>query len=361
MNTNEILNFAKDVVDNVEFKPQMRSISSQASKSIYYFPDAVSQDVLPETASLIAANVESMNAMFIKACFAMTPAMVIKGKDTVNVEDYLNKFHQNIGIKGDQWRLSLKEDVSEWKMFPNGVLNEASLTLSVDDVKHMPKFDSIKEIENKNKFRPTFIEVKVTFIIDGKDVEVNIPVGVKTYIHSVNTNDMRKQIIDILNNKGIFNNLIRYNSGEIMSLKNILFDSDRMKKNIVGSSKNELSRYMNMIDRRKRLNKLSIAFLGKKPFLPNMTMHISMNDVNEIYRQTGINLLTNISRTIKFVEDNFLLSLVITDDNAKTAYILYDSHTAYEEYPYKSLKRDNDKTSDTVDSLIKGLGIGMSM
>ena len=41
---------------------------------------------------------------------------------------------------------------------------------------------------------------------------------------------MRKQIIDILNNKGIFNNLIRYNSGEIMSLKNILFDSDRMKK-----------------------------------------------------------------------------------------------------------------------------------
>ena len=118
---------------------------------------------------------------------------------------------------------------------------------------------------------------------------------------------------------------------------------------------------MNMIDRRKRLNKLSIAFLGKKPFLPNMTMHISMNDVNEIYRQTGINLLTNISRTIKFVEDNFLLSLVITDDNAKTAYILYDSHTAYEEYPYKSLKRDNDKTSDTVDSLIKGLGIGMSM
>ena len=67
MNTNEILNFAKDVVDNVEFKPQMRSISSQASKSIYYFPDAVSQDVRP--ASLIAANVESMNAMFIKACY----------------------------------------------------------------------------------------------------------------------------------------------------------------------------------------------------------------------------------------------------------------------------------------------------
>jgi hypothetical protein len=332
---------------------------------------------------MISSNLESAYTSFVKACFAMVPAMSVKG-DILNIEEYLKLFHQNIGIKNtNDLFLSLKESIEEWTMYPNETLNEATLSnvkniidrsdykgindvidskvtkLNGIEVNENTKWNSAKEVEKKNAIRASLVNVDATFIIKNKEVKCTIPVGVKTIIHPVDTNDLVDQIMDSVAGRGIIHNLIRYTTGEMLSLKDILFGVSRMKKNV--SNKSDISKWMDVLDHRKRLSKLSLPFLGKKAFLPNVSINISMDDVETIKRIVGYDLLKEKSRAAKFIKDNFLLALVITDDATETAYIMYDGHSSYEEYPYKTLKRENEKTSDAIDSMIKGLSVGVRL
>ena len=381
----EVLKQISELVDKVDINksPNPKSISAGAAKSTYYFPIVCSKTVDPSTASMISSNLESAYTSFVKACFAMVPAMAVKG-DILNIEEYLKLFHQNIGIKNtNDLFVSLKESIEEWTMYPNETLNEATLSnvkniidrsgykgindaidnkvtkLNGIEVNENTKWNSVKEVEKKNAIRASLVNVDATFIIKNKEVKCTIPVGVKTIIHPVDTNDLVDQIMDSVAGRGIIHNLIRYTTGEMLSLKDILFGVSRMKKNV--SNKSDISKWMDVLDHRKRLSKLSLPFLGKKAFLPNVSINISMDDVETIKRIVGYDLLKEKSRAAKFIKDNFLLALVITDDATETAYIMYDGHSSYEEYPYKTLKRENEKTSDAIDSMIKGLSVGVRL
>lgn len=369
---------------NVEPKFAMRSISAQASKSIYYFPIVCSKTVNPSTAAMIATNLEGAYMSFVQACFALTPAVAVKG-DKVNVEDYLKMFHQNVGIKSaNELFLTLKESVEEWKMFPNDTLNEAVTSKEAmkilsdaengrqirekfgkgnteSSIKTRPGTYKYQDIEKRNALRPSVVPVDVTFLLKGSEIKTTIPVGVKTILHPVDPDDLSEQIMDSVAGRGIFHNLIRYTTGEVMSLSDILFGISKMKKNISRSKNSDVAKWMDIVDHRKRLSKLSKPFLGKKAFLPNLTINISMDDVDTINRLIGYNLLTDTYRASKFIKDMFLLALVITDDATETAYVMYDGHSSYEEYPYSSLKRENEKTTDAVNAMIKGLGVGLKM
>lgn len=383
----------EDMAKNIDVEPRfaIRSITTQAAKSIYYFPIICSQTVSPNTASMIAKNLEHSYMTFVQACFALTPAVAVKG-DKINVEEYLKQFHQNVGIKSaNELFLTLKESVEEYKMFPNEVLNEsvsskdASKILSnigkgwtvdsaVKDATRLTKAEK-KELFNINHARrttaqdakklnsmaPSVCNVEVTFLLHGEPIQTKVPVGVKTLVHPCDAEELSGQIMDSVAGRGVFHNIVKYTTGEVLSLKDILFGISKMKKNISKSSKSTVAKWFDIVDHRKRLNKLSMPFLGKKPFLPNLTINISMEDVDTIQRLIGYNLLTDTYRASKFITDNFLLAFVITDDATETAYILYDGHSDYEEYPYNSLKRDNEKVNDEINAMIKGLGVGIKM
>lgn len=380
----------EDIAKNVDVEPRfaIRSITTQAAKSIYYFPIICSKSVDPKTASMISRNLEHSYMAFVHACFSLTPAIVVKG-DRINVEDYLKQFHQNVGIKSaNELFLTLKESVEEFKLFPNEVLNEAisskEATKILNKVSNGYKFQtaygkvketdiknnntmiaksklSINDAKKVNALSPSVINVPVTFILKDKPIETKIPVGVKTILHPADPEELSEQIMDSVSGKGLFHNIVKYTTGEVMSLKDIIFGISKMKSNISKSGKSTVAKWFDIVEHRKRLNKLSMPFLGKKSFLPNLTINISMDDVNDIQRLIGYNLLTDTARASKFIKDNFLLALVITDDATETAYILYDGHSDYDEYPYNSMKRENEKVNDEINALIKGLGVGIKM
>ena len=128
-----------------------------------------------------------------------------------------------------------------------------------------------------------------------------------------------------------------------------------MKNNIRG--KGEMAKWADAIDHRKRLCRLSKGFLSKKPYLPNLSIVLSMDDIKDIEHLVGYNLLEDTHRAIKFMKDSFLLTFVIADDATETAYILYDGHSSYAEYPYSALKRENERNADTMSALAKSMGI----
>lgn len=367
----------EDIAENFTVEPRfaMRSITSQAAKSIYYFPILCSRSVDPKTAAMISKNLEHAYMTFVQACFALTPAVTVKG-DHVDVEDYLKRFHQNIGIKSANdlfLAVTLKEAVDEFSLLVNDALDESMTDKEInkvlseaadktkDKISQNPYFARLKDIDAKkvNSLTPSVVRVLVTFLLDGEKVDVEIPVGVKTIVHPVDTEELSKQIMDSVSGRGMFHNIVRYTTGEIMSLKDIIFGISKMKNNVSRRRTSTVAKWFDIVDHRKRLNKF--RWLSGKPFLPNVTIHISMEDINEIQRHIGYNLLTDTARAAKFIKDNFLLSLIITDDATDTAYILYDGHTDYEEYPYASMKRENEKVNDEINALIKGLGVGMKM
>lgn len=367
----------EDIAENFTVEPRfaMRSITSQAAKSIYYFPILCSRSVDPKTAAMISKNLEHAYMTFVQACFALTPAVTVKG-DHVDVEDYLKRFHQNIGIKSANdlfLAVTLKEAVDEFSLLVNDALDESMTDKEInkvlseaadktkDKISQNPYFARLKDIDAKkvNSLTPSVVRVLVTFLLDGEKVDVEIPVGVKTIVHPVDTEELSKQIMDSVSGRGMFHNIVRYTTGEIMSLKDIIFGISKMKNNVSRRGTSTVAKWFDIVDHRKRLNKF--RWLSGKPFLPNVTIHISMEDINEIQRHIGYNLLTDTARAAKFIKDNFLLSLIITDDATDTAYILYDGHTDYEEYPYASMKRENEKVNDEINALIKGLGVGMKM
>ena len=381
----------EQIAKTVDVEPRfaIRSITTQAAKSIYYFPILCSETVAPSTATMISKSLEHSYMSFVQACFALTPAVVVKG-DKINVEEYLKQFHQNVGIKSaNELFLTLKESIEEYKMFPNEVLNEAvsskDATKILDDItkgytvdtaiknhsyngiKQHNKLQSVKkrtsaqDAKKINAMAPSVCNVQVTFLLHNNKIETSIPVGVKTLVHPVNPEELSEQIMDSVAGKGVLHSIVKYTTGELMSLKDILFGISKMKKNISKSNNSVVAKYFDIVEHRKRLNKLSMPFLGKKSFLPNLTINISMDDVDTIQRLIGYNLLTDTYRASKFIKDNFLLAFVITDDATETAYVLYDGHSDYEEYPYNSLKRENEKVNDEINAMIKGLGMGIKM
>lgn len=365
--------------DKYEVKPEytMYSITSGAAKSTYYFPVICSKTVESKTATMIAKSLEHSYMSFLKSCFALTPAVVVKG-DVVNVEEYLKKFHQNIGIKDSDHvnlTVSLREASEEFSLFANDTLNDAYSQKDINNVlsessnkndeaeKYNPHYIKLKDTDVKkaNSLIPSVVKVDITFLIKGQKVNVEVPVGVKTILHSIDSDDLSKNIMNSLDNKGIVHNLIKYTTGEVMSLKDLIFGISKIKNRVSSNNKSDsAAKWFSAIEQRKIMNKFKAGF-NRRPFLPNLTINISMEDVDNIKRLIGYNLLTDTARTAKFIKDNFLLALVITDDATETAYIMYDGHSEWEEYPYNAIKRENEKVNDEVNALIKGLGVGMKM
>lgn len=380
---------ATSAAKNATVKTAPRSISSYASKAIYYFPVLCSKTVTDKHAFTISANLEAAYSSFVQACFSMVPAVVVKG-DNVNVEDYLKIFHQNVGINsGNEYYVGQESAMLPYEMFVNDVLNEASFgkklggiyqdkdgnytkdssaTIKVknDDGTERevteknrfvsPKNFNTQELEKKNNLKPSIVKVDCTFLIQGNDVKVTIPVGVKTLLHAVNSDELCNHVMDSIANKGLLHNFIKYTTGEVMSLKDILFGISKVKST-VSKRNTEMGRWAEAIDHRKRLNRLSKGFLLKKPYLPNISLILSMDDINDIKHLIGYDLFKDTHRAVKFMKDNYLLTFVIADDATETAYVLYDGHTSYEELPYSAMRRENERTADAMSAISKSLGI----
>ena len=372
-----IADFADKFDSNFKVVPKMTSISAQATKSTYYFPILVSKNVSMKTANLISTNLETMYGYFMRACFALTPAIKVKGD--VNVEEYLKRFHQNSGVARNKFGIILREEVEEFKLLPNEPLNEEGkyckddydfaadvVIQSVKDANDLKEQLKAKaaidfangswdagKLEKVNGMTPSVMPVTCQFLVEGHDdpVEVKIPVGIKVMLHPAEPVDINDRVADAIVGHGVIKSLVRWTSGEVESLGDMLFGTTRMKKNISGNTK--MDQWFDVIERRKRINKLSLGLAAKKPFRPNMTIHLSTYDVEEIERKTKVNLLKNINMAQRLVKECFLLALVITDDAYETAYILYDGHNDFEEIPFNTIKRENDKTSDTMVSILK--------
>ena len=217
-----------------------------------------------------------------------------------------------------------------------------------------------------SKMDPTYIIVDITAVIKTNDgastnaqvqthkQQFKVPLAIRAQLHVVESQETMQYIIDSLDNRGVINGLIRWTSGEMISLADVLFGFTKIKRKIVDKDKT-INRWANIIEERKRMSQMSTATMGKRVFLPNTTILITMDEVREIEQKSGYNLLEpRVGNRV--IKDYFLLGIMIVDDMLDTAYILYDGFSEYAEYPYSMMMRENETSDKEIKNLLRALG-----
>lgn len=379
----------------------IRSISSYSSNAIYYFPTIVSDQCTMEEVTMISKALEKQYASFVVTCIGLIPFHRISSNAQGSVDEYLKIFHQNIGIDSginvsliesamfksleDGYKKSMYNNLHEVitlsenyqpvnEKFEKDHLDKYSrycynrrqkldeaVTLTVDSDFQKSRagntitgstrpavyeaFDAKSVFSNvdmnkANDAIPTITKVNIGFIVDETNevIQRDVLVGIKTFVHRIQTSELVTNMYNTIINKRKFLKFIKYISGEEKSLSDLLLGINELKAD-ARDTKSSKSSWFQALKRRKRWSKMTIPFLMKS-YTPNGTVVMTMNEVEYIKNEYGIDLMKD--NHIKMIMDsNFLLGFVILDQANEIAYISYDAHN-YEpqEYHYNSLERE---------------------
>ncbi|MDE6039996.1 MAG: hypothetical protein K2F99_00315, partial [Muribaculaceae bacterium] len=218
-----------------------------------------------------------------------------------------------------------------------------------------PKFSNM-EMKKANEAIPTFAEADIGFIIDETEEVVTrkVLVGIKVLMHSVPPSDLINDIYNTIQNKRKFLKFVKWYSGEEKSLADLMFGIKEMRDDALNSRTN-VGRWTSAFRRRKRLTKMSIPYLVKE-YTPNGTVVLTMNEVNFIKDEYGLDIMR--PDHVKMIMDNsFLLGFVILDQANELCHITYDGHGGnFQRYTYAMLRRESNMADEMLRTLYRSLG-----
>ena len=201
------------------------------------------------------------------------------------------------------------------------------------------------DLKKANDAIPLFAKATISFVIDdtGEVMNRDILIGIKAYLHLAPASELVTDIYNCIINKRKFLRFVKFITGEERSLSDLLFGINELKTDAL-SNKSESGRWRSAFRSRRRWAKISVPKLMKE-YTPNGTLVITMNEVNYLKDQYGIDIMR--PDHVKMLMDaDFLLGFVIVDQSNEMVYVTYDGHGyGFQQYTYAMLEREA-QTSD---------------
>ena len=195
------------------------------------------------------------------------------------------------------------------------------------------------DVKKANDALPMFAKATISFVVDdtGEVLNRDLLIGIKAYMHLAPAAELVTDIYNCIINKRKFLRFVKFITGEERSLSDLLFGINELKTDAL-SNKSESGRWRSAFRSRKRWSKISIPKLMKE-YTPNGTLVITMNEVNYLKDQYGIDIMR--SDHVKMLMDaDFLLGFVIIDQANEMVYVTYDGHGyGFQQYTYNMLER----------------------
>lgn len=253
-----------------------------------------------------------------------------------DARDLINTYQSD----ADSYKEKIQKQDAELKTIKDAKAKSARL---------MPK-DSVKPFERSvftdmdmkkaNDAIPMFAKATISFVIDdtGEVMNRDILIGIKAYLHLAPAAELVTDIYNCIINKRKFLRFVKFITGEERSLSDLLFGINELKTDAL-SNKSESGRWRSAFRSRRRWSKISIPKLMKE-YTPNGTLVITMNEVNYLKDQYGIDIMR--SDHVKMLMDaDFLLGFVIIDQANEMVYVTYDGHGyGFQQYTYNMLERE---------------------
>ena len=211
---------------------------------------------------------------------------------------------------------------------------------------------SDNDIKKCNELVPTTLSVSVQQIKgDNFGTMLNFILGVKGVMHPVNSEEMVSNLLDGYKSGNKFFNFLRWTSGEISFFKDLLFNIDGIKEDVV-KKHNKGSHWWTTLKRNRTLartkNAIGNITKGKNRILPNATIVCSMEEVMEIQDVYGMDLM-EVRNVLKLMDRYFLLGFVVVDESQELCYFIFDGERDYQALSFKGLERENNNKNDFKD------------
>lgn len=203
-----------------------------------------------------------------------------------------------------------------------------------------------RDVKKTNDMTPFGIQVRLIAKNEKNEFVqyIDFIVGVKAILHPVKSDDMINNIQRALQNKSVFFKFLRWTSGEISLIKNIILNIDDIKFDAVNRANNK-SPWFSSLKRLKR-RKVGVHDLTvPHALIPNATIVISSYEADYLENNMGINIRDpKLAR--KVLQQLFLVSFIIVDEGTGTINILDDGDSEFQTYALETLERQNSLTSN---------------
>lgn len=198
-----------------------------------------------------------------------------------------------------------------------------------------------RDIKRSNDMLPYGIEVRLIAVNDRKEFVqyIDIIIGIKTILHTMRSEDMVEGIVKTLQNKNFVFKLLKWTTGEISLIKDILLNIDEIKMDAT-NRQNGKAPFISSLKKFKG-RKFGVSnFTVPHKLIPNSTMVITSYEADYIRKNYAIDL-TDARTALKLIDALFLMGFIIIDDAANIMYAIYDGDRSYQEFSMETLEREN--------------------
>lgn len=218
---------------------------------------------------------------------------------------------------------------------------------------------SESDAKHINDMQPYMIDLKLLASKGDSSFSqwVNFTVGVKAFMHLASSDALAKNILYILKNKNPVFNFIRWTTGEISLMKDIILHLNDINFDVANKS-DKTGKFINSLKRLKK-KYVKVGTFGVNKIAPFATIVISSSTYRYIRDEFGFDL-KNPAFSHKIMEELFLMCFVIIDDVNHTVDMLVDGQSDYQTYSLEMLEREVTMNSNKLGKeLTRMLGSGM--
>lgn len=166
---------------------------------------------------------------------------------------------------------------------------------------------------------------------------VDFTVGVKTMLHPGDADKLEKNLVYVLQNKQPLFNFIRWTTGEISFVRDLLLHLDDINFDMANRN-DKTGRFISALKRMKK-KKVKFGTNGITRLAPQATIVISSSTYQNIKNNYGFDV-KNITMAHKIMEELFLMCFVIIDDITRTVDMLVDGNRDFTTFSLETLERE---------------------
>jgi len=196
-----------------------------------------------------------------------------------------------------------------------------------------------RDAKRVNELQPYGLSVRLMAVNDKKEFVqyIDFIVGIKTILHVTKSREIVNAIGNVLKNRNAMFNFIRWTTGEISFIKDLLLHVDDIKLDTSYKSRG-MSPFLPTLKRLKE-KKVNLSSSGINKLVPNATLVVSSFEVEDIKSEFGFDIRDTYFAK-KIIKELFLLAFIIVDEGSETIDILYEGSDSFETYTLETLERE---------------------
>lgn len=254
--------------------------------------------------------------------FDLRPFPVSEASNKTLKEDILRSVVNNANSSAEELAKSSRQDTS----------------FKTTDKMSVPRMVD-RDAKRVNELQPYGLSVRLMAVNDKKEFVqyIDFIVGIKAILHVAKSRELVANVGNVLKNRNFTFNFIRWTTGEISFVKDLLLHLDDMKMDASYKSRGA-SPFIPTLKRLKE-KKINVSASGVNKLVPNATMVLSSFEVDDVKKEYGFDV-RDVYFAKKVIKELFLLAFIIVDEGSETIDILYEGSDSFETYTLETLERE---------------------